>query len=689
MEDIEANESAAGESPCLSEGEESTVEEMAELQNIVAESSDISDTKGNTDLHNAVLSFFQQADTHADFYRRIDELMTSQDTQLNRPNKEGYTAIGLAVHHHQKMCIERMLSHPSAHRLYLDYYPADSDQTVREIIMQTYPDLVPLLPAPLMERLDSPDRDMKLLAALQHDEFDIFRDNLDETHPNPRYDEPYYCSLLEIACQMKKREQFVKFLVQYGADVNTAFSNAVERKFINGIILLLDNDINYDVVNTLESASMSFLNEILDNCFEYNNEICTSKDLKVTFKFMTLFNMVGLTQESHHKDLLRHPVMSIFVNLAWKKLKYFFFLDVAFYIMFVLSLTTYILFSEYFNTPDNTDLTNNTRGLLRFNESVITSSMSYETWYNTSQSLWYILMVLLGLLFAREVFQLVVYHVDYILTWENWLELLLIVVTFTSCSGLVEIFELKRHFFAIAILLGWFELVLLLGRLPLLSVQTEMFKAVSLTFLKFMAGYVILILAFSFSFYVLFKENTEVGDAVLFSNPLISILGGMVMFAGEFNAANLHFSTLPGTSHVIFLLFVFFVTIVLFNLLQGLAVGDTRKVWEKAETLSLDSRVKLITYIVYVYFKLPNFMTRSFEEVELMFCLYPNRPNEMKSTELKSLKNIITEKREKSKKDNHIKHPDNSRLFAEITALKKQSEEMRQILMSIQTHLNI
>ena len=88
-------------------------------------------------------------------------------------NKEAYTAIGYDINNLHKTCVDHMLKHPSAHRLYLDYYPGDSEYTMREIIMHMYPDLKPFLPAPLLESLDSSDRDIKLLAALQRGEYNI------------------------------------------------------------------------------------------------------------------------------------------------------------------------------------------------------------------------------------------------------------------------------------------------------------------------------------------------------------------------------------------------------------------------------------------------------------------------------------------------------------------------------------
>ena len=47
--------------------------------------------------------------------------------KLNIPNKEAYTAIEYDLHELNRTCVEHTLKHPSAKRLYLDYYPADSE----------------------------------------------------------------------------------------------------------------------------------------------------------------------------------------------------------------------------------------------------------------------------------------------------------------------------------------------------------------------------------------------------------------------------------------------------------------------------------------------------------------------------------------------------------------------------------
>ena len=178
------------------------------------------DSKGNTVLHHAVASACRKVEWDDGLYQCIDLLMSCEQMNLNMPNKNGYTAIGLAVHHLHKKCIEHMLGHPSVDRLYLDYWPGDRESTVRELIVEIYPELQPLLPAPLMESLESTNINKKLLSALQHDKYEVFLKYLSQTNPNPWYNEPYHSSLLEIACQMKNSKTYVKLLLDNGADPN-------------------------------------------------------------------------------------------------------------------------------------------------------------------------------------------------------------------------------------------------------------------------------------------------------------------------------------------------------------------------------------------------------------------------------------------------------------------------------------
>jgi len=71
---------------------------------------------------------------------------------------------------------------------------------------------------------------------------------------------------------------------------------------------------------------------------------------------------------------------------------------------------------------------------------------------------------------VKKKFLLIMHCWLYSLLLENWLSALLIINTFISCSNLLDSKEKELHFFVVAILLGWMELLLLSGSLSLFSV---------------------------------------------------------------------------------------------------------------------------------------------------------------------------------------------------------------------------
>jgi len=379
-----------------------------------------------------------------------------------------------------------------------------------------------------MESLNSSDRDIKLLAALQCDEYNIFEENIpDLPNHNPWYDEPYHSSLLEIACQMKKHKEFVKILLDKGADPNitnrvtgmplihaTARSGnfevlqllleklqrnkeinvinlkdnedrtilhwlarlgerkrginrslkhclnlllhpdcrwkvdtedrdrsrnralyiAVERGFRYRAKLLLSKGADVRVFERgskiLLPDSLSIVKEILDDCLLTNKKPLTSKDLKIWFNYQLLLNILPRIAESKlHRDLLKHPVMSTFLSLKWENVKFVFILDIFFYSIFLFFLTTYILFSEPYNTVSDGNAATNITGLFSSNDSNITSGMNDSNFTSepNSSSLRFMQVFLIFSLcvqFSRAMQQLIVYRWAYIKSLEFWLEIL-------------------------------------------------------------------------------------------------------------------------------------------------------------------------------------------------------------------------------------------------------------------------
>jgi ankyrin repeat protein len=737
------------------------------------------DSKGDTALHYAVTSACRKGEANNSLYQCIDVLMSCEEMNVNMPNKKGFTAIGLAVHQLHRTCIERMLKHPSAGRLHLDYCPGDRESTVREIIAEIYPEMQPLLPEPLMESLESSDIHKTQLAALQNNKYEVFLKYLRQT--NVWYNEPYHSSLLEIACQIKNRKEFVKILLDKGADPNiknlvtgmplihaTARSGnfevlqlllekegidaslkdheertilhwlagvngktgdkekiekcfkllldsayiskkgidepdslgntplyiAVESGFRDRAKLLLCKGADVRVFESgskiLLPDSMSIVNEILDDSLEDNNKPLTSKDLQLKLNYQSFANIVPrIAERGRHRELLTHPVTSTFLSIKWRKVRYIFFLSMGIYVNFLCSLTAYVLLTKPYNTVNDGSVASNITVPFSFNDSNITSGINDSNFTSQSNSsildyLSYILLTYWVFLTISQILQLTVHRWVYLKSMENWLEMVLIISTYISCSDIVESVQLKIHSSAIALFLGWSELLLMSGRLPQLSIQKEMLRAVSITFLRYMMSYVTLLIGFALSFYILFKGSSEEGGDEMFAYIPISFLKTIVMFTGEFDASDLSFDTFPYTSHVIFLLFVVLMAIILFNLLNGLAVDDTGKMVKDAETLSLAARAKLISRIEALVNALPKRVRPSVELKEEMFVIYPNRRNSIGSAAVRCLIQTISKKREHNDNDNLTEIKKELRMFQKkFSELQTLQENLQKKLISV------
>lgn len=215
------------------------------------------------------------------------------------------------------------------------------------------------------------------------------------------------------------------------------------------------------------------------------------------------------------------------------------------------------------------------------------------------------------MLYTREVFQLGIAPCCYVFNLENYTELgkenlfdylqvglILFLLAMLISTTLVLLnwhnAASWRHLSAIAVLLAWVEELLLLGRLPSFAIFVTTFKTVFLSFFYLLFWYSTLFIGFGLSFFLVFgggtsaPANAENSDAAkseesAFANVQDSLLKVLPMMIGEFDFGSLPFDPNPFTSRMIFVAFLFLITIVLLNLLNGLAVSDTQEVHSKVK----------------------------------------------------------------------------------------------------------
>ncbi|KAH8346313.1 hypothetical protein KR084_001791 [Drosophila pseudotakahashii] len=381
------------------------------------------------------------------------------------------------------------------------------------------------------------------------------------------------------------------------------------------------------------------LEEHFDSCITTNGEKPGERNFEIIIDYKNLMRrqerdskpsneklhdemapIAFIAESKEFRYLLQHPLISSFLFLKWHRLSVIFYLNFLLYSLFTASIITHTL--------------------LKFHESdhrALTALFGVLSWLG------------IGYLIVCEGIQWIMSPVRYFFSITNIMEVFLIILSICTCIESNFDKETQRVLAVFTILLVAMEFCLLVGSLPVLSISTHMLmlREVSSSFVKSFAIYSIFVLTFSLCFYILFgkpevpdqlgstttpapglkKEGKDDGDFNTFTKPIEALIKTIVMLTGEFEAGKIKFTSIY--TYLIFLLFVFFMTIVLFNLLNGLAVSDTQVIKAQAELNGAICRTNVLSRYEQVLtghgragFLMSNHLLRSI--CQRLMNIYPN-----------------------------------------------------------------
>ena len=332
-------------------------------------------------------------------------------------------------------------------------------------------------------------------------------------------------------------------------------------------------------------------NEVLSSYLNSNGKSLGATDLEVTLDF-DLFvrefeshpenKETGLLQkivDLDQRDILKHPVCESFLHMKWLLVKNFFNAYLIFYATFLISITglVFLEFSPVFENIDQGD-------------------KDIATWVFFGMTI-----LTVALLLSKNIF-LVIYDAKlYCSNYKNFAELLMIVIclVFVSLYYLEDVGELVVHVAAVALFFSWSNFTLLLGKLPSAGIYINMIVGISKDVLKFLTLYISTIVAFGLCFHILSHHKEH------FEDPLSSTLAMLAMMVGEFNFGDVFTNSgirYHWTTQVMFVLFLLFVSIIIMNLLIGLAISNISGQFESAGVYRLKMTVLLIRLIEDVVF---------------------------------------------------------------------------------------
>ncbi|XP_053678551.1 transient receptor potential channel pyrexia [Anopheles nili] len=429
----------------------------------------------------------------------------------------------------------------------------------------------------------------------------------------------------------------VYMLIEYGADITARTNGGVSAL---SFIIRRTPEIIPRYIDKLDAAiSVNSIHEIGDvDC-----------EIRLDFRLLVPNNDRGETElllafiEVGQKRILKHPLCETFLLLKWRRIRKFFIFSLFYHGLFVLLFTVYVL-------------------------GVYVQDCRAERCPTPSYvpAVGYIIILFNLLLMTKELFQMMHGFVSYVRYWENWLQWSIVIgiflCTHNAISDASDVMNWQHHVAAIVIFLAWLELMMLVGRFPIFGLYVQMFTTVAVNFSKFLMAYCCLLVAFGLSFCVLFPHY------IAFKAIPRSLLKTIIMMAGELEFEDIFYGEnlkieYPATAHGMFLAFVLLVTVILTNLLVGLAVSDIQGLQQSAGLDRLSRQAELISRLERLMFsrtlrKAPLHIWALFQKIALLktsrcrlhFRVKPNDPREKRIPRelITSIYKLVAERRERN-----------------------------------------
>lgn len=264
----------------------------------------------------------------------------------------------------------------------------------------------------------------------------------------------------------------------------------------------------------IDDVNREVFEEFLDSCVTANVKRSGDEEHAVTIDYNFLMApknsrsddefrqeiapLQNIANNSELRPLILHPVLSSFLYLKWSKLRLLFYGNFLLFSIFMVSFIIFIVLCQSIPAAQRNE------------------SASYCFFFVLS-------VISLIILMLREMFQCILSFRNYIKSPINWFEIVLIILGWTVLlqSNEEDPNAHQRIIRAVTILFAAYEFLQLVGTLPILSISTHMviLKKVAATFLKSIALYSILLLAFAMSFYTLFGGKNDEGRMVEVAKP--------------------------------------------------------------------------------------------------------------------------------------------------------------------------
>jgi ankyrin repeat protein len=310
-----------------------------------------------------------------------------------------------------------------------------------------------------------------------------------------------------------------------------------------------------------EKKMWDMIKLVLDNCQIKENEYDFSI-LDPDFKHLNQSPLM-IIAKSGQETLIKHDSIRTLLRLKWRKgPRIIFYTNVLFYLIFLILFSIYVVQLSNFDYDLNDEI------------------------FMFESNIGFHLVIMFIIFIFKNLFQiLMVDHMAFFLSMDNWVEIMTFVCSFLSIVSID--LQAKLTYGSLGILLCYIGFSLLIQKFRIFGLYVLAFKRTIKNSARFFPMFLLVYIGFLLSF----KLHSHLGVTFLNSTNHEYVVRSLAMMIGELNTGEMGLGQGFFINYVMYTLFICLMCVIILNLFIGIAVGEISTVLNEADVMQLSMRI--------------------------------------------------------------------------------------------------